>query len=826
MEERERKLMNVGICITTVAMIAALSGCNLAIRGSGTARIATSHDWTFAAAEASSYLYPAGIELSGGVCRLKRASLTDSDASASGFGGASLQAVTWDATLSALRLDPATSSSELSSAWTPRYSSLVGYWKLDGSGAIANWADLGSTIGSTAWAQNPDGSGMSYTRARLNQGVSMDGVDDWIDAGGSYSFSSNSATLAAWFLAPPGGTRRTIASFCGGNGSAALDISLETNGELWVSQESSVGFWAPGRRDDSRWHHVAAVRDYAAQKLRLYVDGELVQEITQSAVINPATVDRFQIGDSTCGNFQPFGGTIDEVAAWNAALTASEIRELYQRQQSRYSGRLTSRVMDVFSAQSWPELSWATTLPFLKALPDYNAGVQNETASAYPSLASDTLMSGIVALWHLDGAGALAGGATIADAAGGNNPGTALNANGSGMAYEPGRFGQAVYFDGVDDAIDVNVVDTFQVNQNDFTYSIWFNASDLSNGRALLTNHTGGQLKISLDINSGTLRGMFSNVPGPDSIVSCGSVETHRWYHVVFTGKWSDGLIRCYLNAGAPASIAYPSGQVGDTVFQNYRIGHSSQYAWPFQGWIDEIAIWQRALSSAEIQQLYRRGANRLRFQVRTCSAADCSDDPSGANWKGPGGSPATLFSEAYNRATQGVSPSGAVLPGAPSLNLGSYSSPAGSSRFFQYRVLFESDDESTGCNYGGAARCSPELRRVSAGADRYDSSGPAIQGQVPSGKMQVSRLIESLGSSCAGGVRYALSPDGSVWYWWNGSAWTIADGSSAQANDASMLTARAASYAAAFGASNVYFRAHLLSSGSTPCELDAIGLR
>src|SRR5690606_24162050 len=108
--------------------------------------------------------------------------------------------------------------------------------------------------------------------------------------------------------------------------------------------------------------------------------------------------------------------------------------------------------------------------------------------------------------------------------------------------------------------------------------------------------------------------------------------------------------------------------------------------------------------------QLYRRGANRVKHQVRVCTAADCSDDPNGANWKGPDGTNLTYFSE-LNNNTAALAMTGEVKKGLPSMLFSDFTSPVGTSRYFQYRTILESDDAGTGCNYGGGATwCSPEV--------------------------------------------------------------------------------------------------------------------
>ena len=82
-----------------------------------------------------------------------------------------------------------------------------------------------------------------------------------------------------------------------------------------------------------------------------------------------------------------------------------------------------------------------------------------------------------------------------------------------------------------------------------------------------------------------------------------------------------------------------------------------------------------RGLSDLEIQQLYRRGANRVKLQAKSCideacicnsyslapagSAVDCdgdglinsldNDDDYKANFIGPGGDSTTFYSENFN---------------------------------------------------------------------------------------------------------------------------------------------------------------------------------
>jgi hypothetical protein len=150
-------------------------------------------------------------------------------------------------------------------------------------------------------------------------------------------------------------------------------------------------------------------------------------------------------------------------------------------------------------------------------------------------------------------------------------------------------------------------------------------------------------------------------------------------------------------------------------------------------GKIDELAFWNRALSDSEILELYRRGANRIKFQVRTCASANCSDQDAitpGNGWKGPGGNYLTYFSELYNNTSisssctipqacygSELSLEGDVQTGSPSIHFDDFGGDGiymNTSRYFQYRVIMESDDENTACS--GGTTCMPELKSVEIG--------------------------------------------------------------------------------------------------------------
>ena len=158
------------------------------------------------------------------------------------------------------------------------------------------------------------------------------------------------------------------------------------------------------------------------------------------------------------------------------------------------------------------------------------------------------------------------------------------------------------------------------------------------------------------------------------------------------------------------------------------------------------------------------------------------------------------------------------------------FTSPVGTSRYFQYRTILESDDTGTACDYGsGPTWCSPELKSVTVDPVHYDSSGASVIGKNGVAYSSLLNFVESLGTSCVSGVGYNLGVGANyfsaTWYYWNGSAWAAANGAATQSNTSAVIATNVSSFGTQLGKGTVYFKAFLKSSGTSKCELDQLEL-
>ena len=92
-------------------------------------------------------------------------------------------------------------------------------------------------------------------------------------------------------------------------------------------------------------YHFVMVRDYAANKLRLYVNGTLFNEVAGSTaeydVNNTPTAGNIGIATSQVdgggtANYRPYGGTIYSARVYKSALTATEVQQNFNALKGRY----------------------------------------------------------------------------------------------------------------------------------------------------------------------------------------------------------------------------------------------------------------------------------------------------------------------------------------------------------------------------------------------------------------------------------------------------------------------------------------------------------
>lgn len=425
---------------------------------------------------------------------------------------------------------------------------LVGYWPFNG-----NANDVGGN------GNNGVVTGASLTTDRFgnaNSAYSFDDNSDYIDCGNSSSVNiTGSITLSAWINATNFNTENGIISK---NGS--YDLITSANNTIppldkirWLE---AGGFLFTSPIQQGTWLHIVATFDLTTQTKKVYVNGTLFASQAASITSLPTTTQNLYIG-----SHQPlivpswsFNGKLDDIGVWNRALTQQEITNLYN-----------------------------SSLPQTACLP------------------ANIPTTGLVGYWPFCG--------NANDESGNGNNGT-----NNGATLTADRFGNANSAYGLatlTDNISVNnVVPSF--NNNALSVSLWmkfptqYNQSSLAlvkNG----TPYTNG-FDVAIDQNNaayGVNNYLVVFLVGNGVSVSfiSNQSELGAWSNIVSTYDGSN--IKIYLNGILKATQSF--NQSMNIPNNNLVFGSWDNPTTPAVSsrQIDDIGIWNRALTQEEITNLY-----------------------------------------------------------------------------------------------------------------------------------------------------------------------------------------------------------------------------
>ncbi|MBC7742298.1 MAG: LamG domain-containing protein [Bdellovibrionaceae bacterium] len=390
-------------------------------------------------------------------------------------------------------------------------------------------------------------------------------------------------------------------------------------------------------------------------------------------------------GDSTNANFS--AGTLS-----NAIVTGFTVSLAV----AATSGTLTSRTFDIFQSciqfSNFLDFSWKTSMPFLKELP-----VAAEAVVDYPSVLT-TLQTNLIGYWRFNetAPGGYAGPKDFKDfSPSGNN----IAKTGTITLGASGRFLNGVSSNNTGGYVDLTGVNTLIGTTASYTISAWFNVTSYTNGCSGTGTYlldraiTGGGnplAGICIKTNSFAFETRCDNGASLQQVVGA-AVVTGSWQHVVIQRDRAAALYRIFGNGVQIATVADGAG-CAVTLDPPRLARHATGTTQGLVGSLDEVLIWNRALSPAEILQLYRRGGNRLEFQFRTCTSPTCADNPA---WQGPDGTATTYFSELYNNSIQATG-MGTVLTTPPTMTFINFAAfVLARKRYFQYKGILNSDSTS-----------------------------------------------------------------------------------------------------------------------------------
>ena len=355
--------------------------------------------------------------------------------------------------------------------------------------------------------------------------------------------------------------------------------------------------------DDGNWHHVIVSADMTVlNKVDLYIDDTQITP-TISVFTTGSTLNigggTFYLGQIQNGNSKLEADIAD---FWIDTGTYIDLSvEANRRKFIDAAGNPVDLGSDGSAPTgSSPELflsgdtaTWHT---------NDGAGGGFSEIGALTDAATDppsAVHNGLIGHWKLDETS----GTTAADSAG-SNDGTMQGTLDAANDSAPGAVGTALVFDGIDDEIQTASHSPGLANQP-FTVSLWAKREWTTNTLGFAFNYDlgGNNSEIQLGFANNRFRCGF-RANDLDTTTSYPETDWHHWV-CTFDPTTKDRVIyRDGVQVAADVSASNMTGVTG-----SLHIGGIAGGSFLFRGSIDDVRVYNRVLSTSEIQQLYNMGA-------------------------------------------------------------------------------------------------------------------------------------------------------------------------------------------------------------------------
>jgi len=138
------------------------------------------------------------------------------------------------------------------------------------------------------------------------------------------------------------------------------------------------------------------------------------------------------------------------------------------------------------------------------------------------------------------------------------------------------------------------------------TLSCWIKASDVSATNSIIDKfYDGVDRSYMLRLQSTTIRLSLGNASGSSSVTyqSTATLSNNAWYHVVTTFSNADNEVKIYINGSLDST--HSKTDLISSNNQPLRLGTGYNLLNYFDGDMDEVAIWNKALELADVQRIY-----------------------------------------------------------------------------------------------------------------------------------------------------------------------------------------------------------------------------
>ena len=174
-----------------------------------------------------------------------------------------------------------------------------------------------------------------------------------------------------------------------------------------------------------------------------------------------------------------------------------------------------------------------------------------------------------------------------------------------GTTAVTGKFGQARDLDGVDDAIQLPFAESLATNAGDFTAMAWIKYGASTANQAIFWAYginEFSQFWLRAEPADSRIRGLITTGGATAAVQTTKAFNDNAWHHVALQRK--AGTLSIWVDGTQAASVTAPTGSVSPGRPFKMYVGQRLDGAHHFDGSMDEVRIYKRALTATELNSI------------------------------------------------------------------------------------------------------------------------------------------------------------------------------------------------------------------------------
>lgn len=486
----------------------------------------------------------------------------------------------------------------------------VGYWKFsEGYGTTTQNSGNGGLINGTLTNMNSPAVSTSGWQqdGKFGKAIAFDGTNDYITMSNPSALQIvNDLSISAFVNLRTNNAVHDIIAKNGASGSFGYRLYTDANGKasIQISQNGTATYTATSSSTlaINNWYHVVGTYSTSGA-LKVYINGRQEDNNTTSIPnsINNSS-SNFLVGSENAGATNMMSGTIDEVKAYSGLLTQDQVKQEFNRGAAQVMGALST--------------IGATNAASSSASAEYCIPGDSSTCTAP------------VGRWNFEEGS----GTTANDTSGNENNGTITPGAGG---YTIGKVGKAYNFDAATTIVNAGSASSLDnLPASGITLEAWVYPKSSGEGSAgfILAKNVGTTVNTGwiLQLTSGLA--LTFTVDGSTDLVRTTSttLAQNAWNHI--TVSW-DGVIttassvNIYIN-GVLASYATTTNGASrvDDGTSTFYIGNDSTSARTFDGYIDQVRVFNYNRTLPQIAWDYNRAAPTMYLKMDECAGTTLND--------------------------------------------------------------------------------------------------------------------------------------------------------------------------------------------------------